>query len=162
MHHSSVFGLLLYVFHFASTTATIAVDLKTAASYAIMAGSTIANTGLTVVNGDLGLFPGTAVTGFPPGLVSQGFSQHIANIQAHQAKTDLIAAMLATSLLTTGVVWIGDTIDVGGTTMYPGIYSITTTLGVLIGDLTLDANGDTNALFIFKMVYSPFIPTTCM
>jgi hypothetical protein len=78
--------------------------------------------------------------------------------QALQAKEDLSAAMLMVSQLTTGAVWIGGTVDIGGITMYPGLYTVTTTLGILAGDLTLDAQGDSSATFIFKMVilYSSF------
>jgi hypothetical protein len=134
------------------STSFASVDLKSAATYAVLAGSTVASTGLNVLNGNVGLHPGTAVTGFPPGLIKEGFSQHIGDFHVMQAKMDLIEAIRATSLLSTGAIFLGGTIDIGGNTMYPGLYVITTTLGVLIGDLTLNAQGDSSATFIFKMV----------
>ena len=157
-------------------TSSHVVSLNSAATYAILAGSTVANTGLTILNGDVGLYPGTAATGFPPGLISQGYALHIADTrvsqypsmysllsflvwvlmnsptQAVQAKVDLAEAMLRVSQLTTGAVWIGGTVDIGGITMYPGLYTVTTTLGILTGDLTLDAQKNSSATFIFKMV----------
>ena len=67
------------------------VNLGTAAGYAVLAGSTVTSTGPTIVSGDLGLSPGTSVTGFPPGLMNGGV-QNVANPAAVQAKSDLVAA----------------------------------------------------------------------
>ena len=58
------------------------VNLGAAASFAVLAGSTVANTGLSTVNGDLGVSPGSAVTGFPPGIVHG--NQHVADSTAAQ------------------------------------------------------------------------------
>lgn len=66
------------------------IGLGTANSYAVLAGSTVTNTGPSVINGDLGLSPGSAVTGFPPGLVND--FQHIEDVEALQAKIDLVTA----------------------------------------------------------------------
>jgi hypothetical protein len=67
--------------------AAVSVPLGTVGSYAVLAGSTVTNTGPSVSNGDLGLSPGTAVTGFPPGLVNG--TAHKADAVALQAKADL-------------------------------------------------------------------------
>ena len=67
------------------------VGLGTATSLAVLAGSTVTNTGATTVSGDLGVSPGTAVTGFPPGVVSNG-TIHAADAVALQAQADLTTA----------------------------------------------------------------------
>lgn len=72
------------------TNAATTVDLGTADNFAILAGSTVTNTGASVVTGDLGLHPGTSVTGFPPGTVVG--TQHITDATALQAKNDLTTA----------------------------------------------------------------------
>ena len=123
------------------------VLLGTADSFAVLGGSTITNTGPSVINGDLGLHPGTSVTGFPPGTVNG--TQHISNAVAQQAKTDLTTAYndaagrpLSATLAP----------DIGGQTLTAGIYRTGSvpSLG-LTGNLTLDAQGDPRAVFIFQV-----------
>ena len=70
-----------------ANAATLPVSLGTAADFAVLAGSTVTNTGPTTINGDLGLSPGTSVTGFPPGQVNG--TVHAADGDALQAKNDL-------------------------------------------------------------------------
>ncbi|MEV4625737.1 ice-binding family protein [Micromonospora sp. NPDC049523] len=120
------------------------VALGTAAQFAVLAASTVTNTGPTTVTGDLGLSPGTSVTGFPPGVVTG--TQHVADAVAAQAKTDLVTAYddaAARASTTTPV-------ELGGTTKTPGVYeSLAGTFGIT-GALTLDAQGDPDAVFVFK------------
>jgi uncharacterized repeat protein (TIGR01451 family) len=125
--------------------ATAPVLLGTAASFAVLAGSTITNTGPTVITGDLGLSPGTSVTGFPPGQVNGTI--HAADSSALQAKADLTAAYDDAAARTASA-----TIptELGGTTQAPGVYdSAAGTFGIT-GTLILDAQGDPDAVFIFK------------
>ncbi|MDH6130283.1 ice-binding family protein [Kitasatospora sp. GP82] len=126
-------------------TATPPVSLGTAGDFAVLAASTITNTGPTTVNGDLGLSPGTSVTGFPPGQVNG--TQHVADAVALQAKNDLTAAYNdAAGRPTTATV----PVELGGTTKTPGVYDSPAGTFGITGPLTLDAQGDPNAVFIFK------------
>jgi hypothetical protein len=121
------------------------VQLGTATSFAVLAGSTVTNTGPSSIEGSLGLAPGTAVTGFPPGLVSNG-STYAANAVALQAKSDLTTGYLDAAGRTPFVV-AGS--DLGGTTLAPGVYRGSSSLG-LTGTLTLNGQGDASAVFIFQ------------
>lgn len=122
------------------------VGLGTAADYAVLAGSTVTNTGPSMISGDLGLSPGTSVTGFPPGQVVDG-AQHVSDAVALQAQSDLTtayndAAGRPTAADVTGV-------DLGGMTLTPGVYEASTSMA-LTGTLTLNAQGNPDAVFIFK------------
>jgi len=120
------------------------VGLGTATSFAVLAGSRVTNTGATTVSGDLGVSPGTAVTGFPPGVVSNG-TIHAADAVALQAQADLTTAYNdAAGRASSATI----SADLGGRTLVSGVYS-GTTLG-LTGTLTLDAQGDAGAVFIFQ------------
>ncbi|TMK39094.1 MAG: DUF3494 domain-containing protein [Actinobacteria bacterium] len=121
------------------------VGLGTASSFAVLAGSTVTNTGPSVVNGDLGVSPGTAVTGFPPGTVNGTI--HAADAVAAQAQTDTTTAYNDAAGRTPAVSVSG---DLGGSTLTPGVYKASSSLG-LTGDVTLDAQGDPNAVFIFQV-----------
>lgn len=128
-----------------AAAATPTVPLGAAGSFAALAGSTITNTGSTVVNGDLGLSPGTAVTGFPPGVVNGAV--HTATAVALQAKNDLTTAYDdAAARTTTATV----PVELGGTTKAPGVHDSPAGTFGITGTVTLDAMGDPNAVFIFK------------
>ncbi len=127
------------------TIAATTVNLGTAADFAILAGSTVTNTGPSVINGNLGLSPGTSVTGFPPGILNG--TQHVANANALQAKNDLVTAY-NNAAGQTPVSTVPT--ELGGTTKTPGIYNSAAGTFGITGTLTLDAAGDPNAVFIFK------------
>ena len=125
---------------------TAPVGLGTAGSFAVLAGTTVTNTGPSVIRGDLGVSPGTAVTGFPPGTVSNG-TIHRADGVAEDAQADLTTAYndAAGRSPTAGVpAFIG-----AGQTLDPGVYKASSSLDVG-GALTLDAHGDPDAVFIFQ------------
>jgi hypothetical protein len=122
------------------------VDLRSAAGFAVLAGSTVTNTGPTRVKGDLGVSPGTAVTGFLPGKVVG--TEHLADPTAAQAKSDLTVAYNDAAGRTLCPVSLAG--NLGGMTLAPGLYKSTSSLEISSGDLTLDAKGDASAIFIFQ------------
>ena len=121
--------------------------LGVAGSFAVLAGTTVTNTGPTVVAGDLGVSPGLAVTGFPPGLVSGG-AIHTGDAVALQAQADLTAAygVLAGEPCSADLTGT----DLGGLTLVPGVYCFTSS-AQLTGALVLDAQGRADAVFVFKI-----------
>jgi len=128
--------------------------LATAGAFAILAGSTITNTNLTTITGDVGLHPGSAVTGFEPctapapaDCVVLTGSQHLADGVALQAKNDLVTA--TNGLLTSEGSCTSVNVELAGITFLPGVYC-SPTFGLSAGGaVTLDANGDPDAEFIF-------------
>lgn len=127
-------------------SAQTAPSLGTTQSFAVLAGSTVTNTGPTSVTGDLGVSPGSAVVGFPPGTVLLG-TIHAADAVAAQAQVDLTAAY--NSLTSEGCTLDLTGQDLGGMTLPAGVYCFSSS-AQLTGTLTLDAEGDPAAVFIFK------------
>lgn len=128
------------------------VSIPAAASgYGVLAGTTVTNTGGTAITGDLGVSPGSAVTGFfpvdgGPGTVSGAINA--GNAAAATAQTALTAAYLDAEGRTTGAVTVSG--DLTGLTLTPGLYKSTSTLGVT-GAVTLNALGNSNATFIIQI-----------
>lgn len=133
------------------STVQSAVPLAGAASLAVLAGSSITNTGSTNVTGDMGLSPGSSIGGFPPGILVG--TMHINDGIATQAKLDLTAAYndAAGRSATDMVILSG---NIGGLTLTPGLYKSTSSLSISSGDLTFDARGDANAVFIIQIASS--------
>jgi serine protease AprX len=125
-------------------TAGNRLALGMADSFAVLAGSTVTNTGPSTINGNLGLSPGTAITGFGPGTVN-GTTQ-AANAVALKAQSDLTAAYDDAAGRTPAA---PAPADLGGLTFTPGVYRNASSIG-LTGALTLDAQGDPNAVFVFQ------------
>jgi hypothetical protein len=121
--------------------------LGTAQSFAVLGGSTVTNTGSTTVYGSLGVHPGLAVTGFPPGLVTGG-TIHSGDAVALQAQSDTTAAYDALAAMAPTADLTGQ--DLGGMTLVPGVYSFSSS-AQLTGQLTLDAMGDPDAVFVFQI-----------
>ncbi len=120
------------------------VGLGTATSFAVLAGQTITNTGSSVISGDVGLSPGSAAVGFPPGVINNG-SLHITDAVAAQAQSDLTAAYLDAAGRTP-VTPVGP--DLSGLTLTTGVYSAGAMS--LTGTVILDAQGDPNASWVFQ------------
>ncbi len=115
---------------------------------AILAGSGITNTGATNITGDIGLSPGTSIGGFPPGILNG--TQHINDAISNQAKLDLTAAYNdAAGRTSTDIVTLSG--NIGGLTLTPGLYKSTSSLAISSGDLTFDAKGNANAIFIIQI-----------
>ena len=132
----------------AQTTAQARVRLNGASSFAVLAGSVITSTEETTVTGNLGLCPGSSVTGFPPGILKG--AQHINDVIANQAKLDLTTAYNdAAGRTCTDIVTLSG--NIGGLTLTPGLYKSTSSLAISSGDLTFDAKGNANAVFIIQI-----------
>ena len=137
--------LMLVAIAATAQAAQPSVGLGTADSFAVLGASTVTNTGPSVINGDLGVSPGTAITGFPPGLVNGTVSA--ANAVAGQAQSDLTTAYNDAAGRTPAVLVPG---DLGGLFLTPGVYKRSSSL-LLTGDATLDAQGNADAVFIFQI-----------
>jgi hypothetical protein len=123
-----------------------AVDLGTAAPFVVLGGSTVTNTGPSVLGGDLGVSPGSAITGFPPGMVTGAI--HASDAVALQAQSDVTTAYNTAAGEPSTVNLTGQ--DLGGMTLSPGTYTFDTS-AQLTGALTLDGQGDPNARFVFQV-----------
>lgn len=123
------------------------VELGSAGTYGALTGSTVTNTGPTSITGDLGVSPGTAVTGFPPGVVIG--HQHAGDATAGTAIFDLTTAFNDVAGRMSCALSIAE--DTSGLTLTPGLYRSPSTLEISTGDLTLDAQGDSDAVFVFAI-----------
>ena len=145
-----------FVWSFTTTATAVGqapVALGASTAFAVLAGSTVTSTGATAVNGDLGVSPGTAVTGFftvdgGPGIVN-GTIYNVTPGLAATAQGDLTTAYNDAVGRTVGAITVAG--NLGGQTLAPGLYKSTSWLEISSGDLTLDAQGDANAVFIFQM-----------
>jgi hypothetical protein len=133
----------------AQATCQAPVPLNSAAAFLILAGSTVTNTGpTTITGGDLGLSPGSAVTGFPPGTLTLPAVMHVTDPIAAQAQLDLTAAYNYAAGVPGGAVLAG---DLKGLTIPPGVYTNASTVMLSAGTVTLDGQGNQNAVFIFQI-----------
>ena len=141
--HLVLLVLVVLVVLQARVSADFAI-LGTAQNYAVLGGSAVTNTGFSVLNGDLGVSPGSAISGFPPGIVNG--TTHKTDAAAAQAQEDLTTAYNALWLMPVNTDLTGQ--DLGGLTLTPGVYNFDTS-AQLTGTLILDAQNDPNARFVF-------------
>ena len=130
-----------------SAQAQTAPTLGTAGSFAVLGSSGVTNTGFSVVSGDLGSAPNPAITGFPPGLVVNG-TTHANDGVAIQARSDSMTAYGDLAGQPCDVNLSGQ--DLGGLTLTSGVYCFDSS-AQLTGALTLDAEGNPDAVFIFQI-----------
>ncbi len=129
----------------AAGAAEAPVGLGTSASYSVLGGQTVTNSGPSILSGDLGVSPGTAITGFPPGLA--GGSTHAGDTAAAQAQSDVVIAYDDTASRAPTANVAGDLV---GQTLTAGVYKSTGPIAVS-GTLTLDGQGNPNSVFIFQV-----------
>lgn len=122
-------------------------DLGEAAQFSVLAGSTVTNTGSSVITGELGVSPGTAITGFPPGIVQLGEIRSNDAVAA-QAVADALVAynnLAGQAVTTEQAAAMGS-----GMVLIPGVYHFTSAADIT-GSLVLDAQGSSTAVFVFQV-----------
>lgn len=124
----------------------VAPSLGAADSFAVLGSSTVTNTGPTVVNGDLGVSPGSTVVGFPPGIVN-GTIQ-IANAASLAAQNSIVTAYNSLAGQACDLDLSGT--DLGGLTLTPGAYCFSSS-AQLTGTLTLNGQGNSGAVWVFQI-----------
>jgi hypothetical protein len=127
-----------------ASAAVMPVPLGTAASFVVLAGAGVTNTGPTTLNGDLGTFPTPSVTG--AGSMTITGTNHAGDAVTQGAKDALVTAYNnaagqgpATPIAA----------DLAGQTLAPGVYNSASSIG-LTGALTLNGGGDPRAVFVFQ------------
>jgi hypothetical protein len=156
-HHFTriaIFALLWCMLIFVSVTsdlsyaqnATVKPPLGTASAFAVLGASTVTNTGPSVLSGNLGVSPGSAITGFPPGIVHGG--THKADAVALQAQSDVTVAYNTIAGQPCNHDLTGQ--DLGGKTLTPGVYCFTSS-AQLTGQLILDGQHNPASLFLFQI-----------
>jgi hypothetical protein len=137
-------SLLTLLFASSALGATATVGLGSAASFSVLAGSTVTNTGPTTMFGDLGLYPGTSVTG-EPHVLGQTYVNDQVAIEAKNALTT--AYTNAESRPSSGSAGT----QLAGQSFSPGVYNASESLLLSSGSVTLNAEGNPNAVFIFQI-----------
>ena len=131
-----------------SALAATAPDLGTAAPFGVLGAASVTNTDTTIVGGDVGVYPGTSITGFPPGIILG--TEHDADAVAGQGEVDALTAYnQAAGEAPTEVL---PSNDLTGLTLAPGVYKNASDVMLdTNGTLTLDGQGDPDSVFIFQI-----------
>jgi hypothetical protein len=141
-------AVLLMIGSSAGVALTSTVPLGTSAQYAVLGASTVTNTGNSVLNGSLGLSPGTSITGFPPGKVVPPGTINKTNAAAAQARADLTAAYINAAGRPIDATTPA---DLANQHLQAGVYSGPSKGALsLTGPLVLDGAGNANSVFIFQ------------
>jgi uncharacterized protein (TIGR03437 family) len=117
------------------------------ANFAVLSGDAIVSTGSSAITGEIGVSHGASVSGFPPGTLTGTI--HLGDAAASQGMLNLSAAYAYAASRSVGAVSVAG--DLGGQTLTSGLYKSTSALSILSGNLTLDAKGDPNAVFLFQI-----------
>jgi hypothetical protein len=140
----------VWTFTTSATACLGGVPLGTACSFGILAATpAVTSSGPTVVTGDVGIWPAASIVGFPPGTLTG--TEHLGDAVAQTAQGDLTTAYNYAAAAAGGAIL---TADIGGQTLAPGVYKTTSaqpSLGIT-GNLTLDAGGNANGVWIFQIV----------
>jgi hypothetical protein len=132
----------------ASAAPLLAVPLGTSADFAVLGASTVTNTGNSVIDGSVGLWAGTAVTGFPPGVVTPPGTIQVTTTAAQQAQADLTTAFGDAAGRSVDTITPA---DLANQDLTAGVYSALGKPALsLSGPLTLDGGNDPTSVFIFQ------------
>jgi len=148
-NHSILLSIVAFAAILCNPNAGFAASiLGSADDFAVLAGSTVTNTGNSTINGDIGVWAGNTYTG--AGTVIQTGSVYLGNGVAQTAQGDVTTAYNALAGMP---VSIGGTLtgqDLGGLTLAPGVYKFASA-ALLTGTLTLDAQGFNNVSWVFQI-----------